>query len=130
MPNSLIAAVLWTTHFLLLPCSPRMEGARDETQSGNRGRKSSGGNVHGIDSDRSFPNLNRAGVVVRFIIGLGNAQDDVVSELRAEHEEMRDLALLPGLEDRYNRLTQKLVASLTWAYQTYTFDYLLKVHAA
>ena len=71
--------------------------------------------------------LNRFGVTVRFIIGLGNAQDDVVSELRTEQEEMHDLALIHGLEDRYDRLTQKLAASLNWAYQRYNFDYFMKV---
>ena len=80
--------------------------------------------VHLINNRALIP---RSGVVIRFIIGLSNAQDDVISELRAEQEVMHDLALLPDLEDRYDKLTQKLAASLSWAYQNYEFDYFLKV---
>ena len=69
---------------------------------------------------------NSSLVAVRFVIGLVNLSDDVVSELRGENSKNQDLVLMDGLLDSYKNLTRKMLYTFIWASYNIKFLYLFK----
>ena len=66
------------------------------------------------------------GVKVFFVIGEKNLMYGNKTMLNEERSRSDDLIVLPNLEDNYEKLTEKVVASMQWINNKVDFDYLLK----
>eukprot|EP00042_Codosiga_hollandica_P044965 m.450196 g.450196 ORF g.450196 m.450196 type:complete len:319 (+) comp56908_c0_seq11:125-1081(+) len=65
-------------------------------------------------------------VRVFFVIGTHGIPSSAFHDLEEEHMHHGDLALIADLEDAYSKLTNKLIAGLTWSETHFAFDYLFK----
>ena len=66
------------------------------------------------------------GVKVFFVIGEKNLMYGNKTMLKEERLRSDDLIVLPNLVDNYEKLTEKVVASMKWINDKADFDYLLK----
>ncbi|KAK3932846.1 Beta-1,3-galactosyltransferase 6 [Frankliniella fusca] len=73
--------------------------------------------------------LNHDDHHVKYLFAIGNKEllEPELNNLRTEHQHYQDLLILPEVQDNYNLLTNKLLASLTWAENNLKFEFLLKV---
>lgn len=66
-------------------------------------------------------------VKIRFVLGTKFINHKTKTILNEEWETNKDLISLPNLEDNYKKLTIKLIQTLKWIHNKYTFTHLLKV---
>ena len=69
----------------------------------------------------------RTEVVHFFVVGTKGLHSEVVEDLNAEDAENRDMLLLPNVEDSFDQLTTKVLATFVQLHMSIDFNYLLKV---
>ena len=66
-------------------------------------------------------------VKIFFVLGAKLLSKENKTIVENENKLYSDLIILPDLEDRYELLTDKIIATMKWISEKNTFDYLLKV---
>ena len=69
----------------------------------------------------------RTEVVHFFVVGRKGLHSEVLESLEAESAENRDVLLLPNVEDSFDQLTTKVLATFVQLHKSVDFKYLLKV---
>ncbi|XP_058793097.1 beta-1,3-galactosyltransferase 6 [Phymastichus coffea] len=76
---------------------------------------------------KTWMTLTQNDVKHLFAVGLMSATLEQKQDLALENKKNNDLLLLPKLHDAYMTITKKVLQSLVYIYETYEFDFLLKV---
>ena len=69
----------------------------------------------------------RTEVVHFFVVGTEGLHSEVLEDLKVEDTENRDMMLLPNIEDSFDQLTTKVLATFVQLHTSIDFKYLLKV---
>ena len=69
----------------------------------------------------------RTEVIHFFVVGRKGLHSEVLESLEAESAENRDVLLLPNVEDSFDQLTTKVLATFVQLHKSVDFKYLLKV---
>ena len=69
----------------------------------------------------------RTEVVHFFVVGIKGLQSEVLEDLKVEDARNRDMLLLPNIEDSFDQLTTKVLATFVQLHMSIDFNYLMKV---
>ena len=69
----------------------------------------------------------RTEVIHFFVVGRKGLHSEVLESLEAESAENRDVLLLPNVEDSFDQLTTKVLATFVQLHKSVDFKYLMKV---
>ena len=69
----------------------------------------------------------RTEVVHFFVVGIKGLHSEVLEDLKVEDAENRDMLLLPNIEDSFDYLTNKVLATFVQLHTSIDFNYFLKV---
>ena len=70
----------------------------------------------------------RTEVIHFFVVGRKGLHSEILESLEAESAENKDVLLLPNVEDSFDQLTAKVLATFVQLHKSVDFRYLLKVY--
>ena len=70
----------------------------------------------------------RTEVIHFFVVGRKGLHSEILESLETESAENKDVLLLPNVEDSFDQLTAKVLATFVQLHKSVDFRYLLKVY--